>query len=295
MNANDSVPSASGQLSGHLRSLGPDGLARLVSERGDAVAEPRPRALGELAERLLRPGSVRRAAVRLSLPCLEVAEALAALPAPAPQPLLMLLLGVPAADTCGERAAVALAIERLCALGLVWPAGRGPDSEEAEGGLVMAGALRGLWARPLGLDHPVTGMDALAARVGAQELGPVLGALGVPVEGGEQELRAALLAHHRDGQRVRELVAQAPGHSKRLLEHLARHNTTLFGVMDDSHFGQEWAAERALLARRDHLLGPGGRFSSWGAEMQLPAEVLIALRGPEPAAPFHPRRRGSRS
>ncbi|RLU82539.1 hypothetical protein CTZ27_29880 [Streptomyces griseocarneus] len=284
----DSVPPAHEQLAAHLRTLGSGGLASLLSERPDAVSEPRPHTLVEVAQRLLRPGSVRRVAARLTLPCLEAAEALAAMSVPAPQALLRSLLVVPSAATAGgDGNAVEHAAERLLALGLVWPAG--PEREAGERDLVMADALRGLWDHPLDLYHPVTGVEALTAHAHTELLTGVLAALGIPAKDGVAEQRAALVAHHRDSERVRELVAQAPDASQRLLKHLARLNTTTFSAGHDSELGRDWAAERGLLACRTSLLSPGRSFFFGGDAMQLPAEILMALRGPGPAAPFHPR------
>lgn len=283
----DDVPPAHEQLTVHLRTLGSRGLASLLAERPDAVTEPGPHTLVEVAQRLLRPGSVRRVAARLSLPCLEAAEALAALSAPAPRTLLMSLLAVPSAASSGDDGDVLEhAVERLSQLGLVWCAG--PEGGTGEGYLVMADALRGLWSHPLDLHCPVAGLDTLTAHAGTEQLGGILAALGLPMEGEVEEQRAALVAHHRDSDRVRELIAQAPDASQRLLKHLARHNTTAFSSGDDARVGMDWAAERALLARRNWLMSPG-HFYFGGEEMQLPAEIFVAVRGPGPAAPFHPR------
>ncbi|MCL3998993.1 helicase-associated domain-containing protein [Streptomyces lavenduligriseus] len=289
----DSNPSAVDHLCDHLRTLGPRGLAQLLAERRDALTEPRPRTLREIAERLLRPGSVQRAATQLlSLPCVEVAEALAALPTPCPRPLLASMLGVPLepGKLPGDGGAgLEQALGRLSALGLVWARDAACGEQDS---LIMAEALRELWKEPLGLGNRLVGFATVVENLHGEGLAAALDALALTAEGSESEQRAALLTHHRDGQRVRDLVAQAPAPAQELLKHLSRSNSTTYSSISMTYAGQEgqdWAAERALLSSKDRPVSPGS-FGFFGErETQLPAEVLIALRGPEPAAPFHPQ------
>ncbi|MFJ4680516.1 helicase-associated domain-containing protein [Kitasatospora sp. NPDC088783] len=291
---NDSAPAAGqlavDQLAVHLRSLGSGGLARLLADRPDACTEPAPRTVHELAERLLRPGSVQRAVARLSLPCAQVAEALAALPTPCPRPLLAAALGVPedpGTPPDGDEVTLDQTLERLAGLGLAWtlpPAPAGPEH------LAAAPALRGAWDKPLGLDNPLTGFETVVGNLRGDGLDTALHALGLETAGDEQERRAVLLAHHRDPDRVRALVAAAPRAAQDLLKRLAEQNSPRYGVLGGDSSGDDWAAERALLCRGEHPTGPGGRFAFYGErDQEVPAEVLIALRGPAPAAPFHPR------
>jgi hypothetical protein len=291
--ASDSSPSAGDQFCDHLRTLGPRGLAQLLAERQDALTEPRPRTLSEIAERLLRPGSVQRAATQLlTLPCVEVAEALAAFPTPCPRPLLASMLGVPleSGKPAGDGgAALEHALGRLSALGLVWARDAAPGEPDS---LVMAEALRELWTDPLGLRNQLVGFETVVENLRGEGLAVALNTLALAAEGDESEQRAVLLAHHRDGQRVRDLVAQAPAPAQELLKHLRQYNSTTYSSISMSSAGQEgqdWAAERALLSSKEWPVSPGS-FGYFGErEPQLPAEVLIALRGPESAAPFHPR------
>jgi len=291
--ASDSSPSADDQLCNHLRALGPRGLAQLLAERRDALAEPRPRTLSEIAERLLRPGSVQRAATQLlTLPCVEVAEALAALPTPCPRPLLASMLGVPLESekpTGDGEAALEQALGRLSALGLVWARNAAPGEPDS---LVMAEALRELWTSPLGLRNRLVGFETIVKHLHGEDLAAALTTLGLTAGADESEQRAVLLTHHRDGQRVRDLVAQAPAPAQELLKHLRRCNSTSYSSISMSSAGregQDWAAERALLSSKERPVS-SGEFGYFGErDRQLPAEVLIALRGPESAAPFHPR------
>ncbi|MFJ3182617.1 helicase-associated domain-containing protein [Streptomyces sp. NPDC086796] len=291
--ASDSSPSAGDQLCDHLGALGARGLAQLLTERRDALAEPRPRTLSETAERLLRPGSVQRAATQLlSLPCVEVAEALSALPTPCPRALLTSMLGVslefgkPPGD---GGAALEQALGRLSALGLVWARAAAPGEPDS---LIMAEALRELWRDPLDLRNRLVGFETVVENLRGEDLAAALNALGLTAEGAESEQRAVLLAHHRDGQRVRDLVAQAPASAQELLKHLRQYNSTTYSSISMSSAGQEgqdWAAGRALLSSKERPVSPGS-FGYFGeGKPELPAEVLIALRGPESAAPFHPR------
>ncbi|GAA1236325.1 helicase-associated domain-containing protein [Streptomyces rhizosphaericus] len=293
--ASDSSPSAGDQLCDHLRTLGSQGLAQLLAERRDALTEPRPRTLSEIAERLLRPGSVQRAARQLlSLPCVEVAEALAALPTPCPRPLLASMLGVPLESgkppvDGGALEALGEALGRLSALGLVWAGDAAPGEPDS---LIMAEALRELWTEPLGLRNRLAGFETVVENLRGEGLAVALNALSLTTEGTENEQRAVLLAHHRDGQRVRDLVAQAPAPAQKPLEHLRQYNSTTYSSISMSSAGEEgrdWAAERALLSSREQPVSPGGSGFYGERDPQLPAEVLIALRGPESAAPFHPR------
>jgi len=64
---------------GWLRSLGTDGLAGLLERRPEGCLAPAPRALSELAERLVEPAAVLSVLRRLELPAVQVVEALAAL------------------------------------------------------------------------------------------------------------------------------------------------------------------------------------------------------------------------
>ncbi|WP_030381876.1 MULTISPECIES: helicase-associated domain-containing protein [unclassified Streptomyces] len=289
----DSNPSAVDQLCDHLRTLGPHGLEQLLAERRDALTEPRPRTLSEIAERLLRPGSVQRAAIQLlSLPCVEVAEALAALPAPCPRPLLASMLGLPQEpgkpNDDGE-AALERALGRLSALGLVWARDAVPGEPS---NLIMAEALRELWKEPLGLRNRLVGFETVVENLHGEGLATALDTLALTDAGSESEQRTMLLAHHRDGQRVRDLLTHAPSPAQELLKHLRQYNSTTYSSISMSSAGQEgqnWAAERALLSSKDRPVSPGASGFFMERETQLPAEVLIALRGPEPAAPFHPR------
>ncbi|MFD5416748.1 helicase C-terminal domain-containing protein [Streptomyces sp. NPDC127069] len=247
-------------------------LARVLEARGDASAPPEPRSVGELADRLQRPGSVALALPQLTLPHLQVAEALAALPEPASREALAVLLG--AADD-GAARALDDVLEGLADHALVWPDGAGK--------LRMAGPLRQAWDAPLGLDPP---SERLFAETTSEELRGMLAALGVKPPATKSQRLAALLEHHTDPERIASVMATAPTAARTLLEGRAggvqegSARSVVFGSPDpgDDEPGARWALDRGLLVRDRQRPGPA----------RMPAEVALALRGPGRRAPFHP-------
>ncbi|MFG2694784.1 helicase C-terminal domain-containing protein [Kitasatospora sp. NPDC048407] len=245
-------------------------LERVLAARPDVAVAPEPRSVGELADRLQRPASVALALPRLALPCLQVAEAIAALGSVSRDGLATFL---DAAD--GERTrGLDVALEALADRALVWP---GHD-----GVLHMAAPLRHAWDSPLGLDAPLA---HLLAGTNSDELGRVLAKLGVKPAGNNKSRRlAALIDHHSDPERVAALVAKAPGATRKLLEQRASRPPKqpafimFTGSQSGSEPGEQWALERGLLIRDRHRYGSA----------RMPAEVALAVRGPGWFAPFTP-------
>ena len=245
-------------------------LARVLEARKDAMSPPAPRSVGELADRLQRPGSVALVLPQLALPHLQLAEALAALGAPASRDALAELLGAADEETTRELDAV---LEVLADHALVWPDGAGE--------LRMAGSLRQAWDAPLGLDAP---LEQLLAGVTSDELRGMLAALGVKPPGTKAQRLAALVGHHSDPEQVVSVIAKAPAAARKLLERRAE------GVSEQPQFivfgtpgpglkpGERWALDRGLLIQDRHRYGP----------VRMPAEVARALRGPSWHAPFDP-------
>ncbi|MET8698388.1 helicase-associated domain-containing protein [Kitasatospora sp. NPDC004723] len=263
-------------LAAWLRGLDAAGLERVLAARPDAVSAPEPRSVGELADRLQRPASVALALPRLALPCLQVAEAVAALTTGSREDLERLLDA-----THGDRAhGLDAALEALADRALVWPADNGL--------LLMAAPLRNAWSSPLGLDAPLV---RLLAGSNSDELGRMLAKLDVKPAASRKESRlAALVDHHSDPARVAALVAKAPVVTRKLLERRARAaperpGFIMFGTPADSAPGEQWALERGLLIRDRHRYGPA----------RMPAEVALALRGSGWHAPFTPAPPGVRS
>ena len=230
--------------------------------------------MGELADRLQRPGSVASALPRLTLPCLQVAEALAALGAPASHDALAKLLGATDGEAARELDAV---LEVLADHALVWRDGAGK--------LRTAAPLRQAWDAPLGLDAP---LEALLAGATSDELRGMLVALGVKPPGTKPQRLAALVEHHSGPEQIASLVTKAPAAARELLERRAagaapkQPQFIVFGSPGtpgpDLEPGARWALDRGLLTQDRHRYGPAHR----------PAEVALALRGPYWHAPFEP-------
>jgi CRP-like cAMP-binding protein len=242
----------------------------VLAARSDAVSLPEPRSVGELADRLERPGSVALVLPRLARPYVQVAEALAALGASVTQDTLSNLLGV--VDAEGSRRLDA-ALEVLADHALVWP--------DSDGMLRMTAPLRQAWDAPLGLDPP---LEELLAGVTSDELRAMLAALGVKPPGTKQQRLACLVDHHSDRQRIAAVAGQAPTETRKLLERLAksgsrRQQFVTFGTPEPGP-GQaaRWALERGLLVQDRYRYGPA----------RMPAQVALALRGPGWHAPFEP-------
>lgn len=89
-------------LTAWLSGLDGPRLARVLATRKDTASPPEPRSVGELADRLQRPGSVALALPRLTLPDLQVAEAVAALGTTASREALAKLLGATASDAAAR-------------------------------------------------------------------------------------------------------------------------------------------------------------------------------------------------
>ncbi|MER5930335.1 helicase-associated domain-containing protein [Streptomyces sp. NPDC002054] len=249
-------------------------LARVLATRNDATSPPEPRTLGEVADRLQRPGSVALALPRLTLPCLQVAEALAALGGPATPGALAQLLGA----TDGEAArGLDAVLETLADHALVWPDGNGT--------LHMAASLRQAWEAPLGLDAP---LEELLTGVTSDELRGMLVALGIKPPGSKQQRLAALVEHHSDPEAIVTVVARAPAIARELLAHRAGSAPTqpptqpqviMFGTVGPGlESGVRWALDRGLLIEDRHRYGAA----------RMPVEVALALRGPGRHAPFDP-------
>ena len=245
-------------------------LARVLGARKDVMSPPEPRSVGELADRLQRPGSVALCLPLLTLPHLQVAEALAALGAPASRGALAELLGAADEDTARELDAV---LEVLADHALVWPDGAGL--------FCLAGSLRQAWDAPLGLDAP---LEQLLAGATSDELRGMLATLGVKPPDTKPQRLAALVGYHSDPEQVVAVVAKAPAAARKLLERRAE------GVPGQPQFlvfgtpgpglepGGRWALDRGLLIQDRHGYGPA----------RMPAEVALALRGPGWHARFEP-------
>ncbi len=251
---------------GWLRSLGPEGLARLLERRPEGCLPPVPRALSELAERLAEPAAVVALLRRLELPVVQVIEALTALGGVGvDRGAVTRLLGP------DRSADVARILADLAELGVL------------TGGteVTLVEPARAAFGSPLGLGPPA---GALLAWLTADELRVLAGTLGLRPPHRKADLLAAVTAGLRDADRVRSMMAQAPAEVRVLLDEVARTGSP---VEEPLHFSlrtsrpsrpEHWARLRGLLL-------PAG---PWTGVLAMPAEVGLALRGTGWTAPFAP-------
>jgi hypothetical protein len=255
-------------LTAWLRALDGPRLARVLAKREDSASPPEPRSLEELADRLQRPGSVALALPRLTLPCFQAAEALAALGARASRDAMAELLGATAPGAARELDAT---LEVLSDHALVWPDGNGM--------LRMAAPFRQAWDSPLGLDAP---LEDLLTGATSDELRGMLVTLGVKPPSTKQQRLAALAEHHSDPELIASVVAKAPVAVRKLPERRARSaprepRFIMFGTPGpELEPGARWALNRGLPIQDRRRYGPA----------RMPVEVALALRGPGWNAPF---------
>ncbi|MFA1537843.1 helicase-associated domain-containing protein [Actinomadura monticuli] len=252
-----------GSLSTWLAGLSREELAGLLSERSDALADPEPLTLGELAERLSGPRGALVAFAACELPLVQFAEVLAALGGAAARADVEALLGAEPDDF--ERV-----LDALVRRGLVWP---------ADGLLHLVEPLREwpIGDGPLGLGPSAA---VLLPHLRAEDLRRIVRGLGVEPRGKRKaELLDAALAGLGDAERVRRVVAAAPQRERSRIEKIARAGR-IDGDQGIYLFGREspytWALARGLLVQLDWL------------QPLMPAEVALALRGPSYQAPFTP-------
>ncbi|MFC4107369.1 helicase-associated domain-containing protein [Micromonospora zhanjiangensis] len=241
-----------------------DELAAILARRADALGPTEPDDLADLATRLQSRASVTAALSALPRPALQLIEAVQASGGPTTSvERLAALLGRSSDD---PELGATLAV--LAGRALVWP-----DGVE----LRMAAPLWSAFPRPLGLGARA---ERLLAGLPADQLRAVARALTLPPARGRRDLLTGVCAALADGDRVRELVSAAPPAARTLLTELA-HGEPLVAVPPghrdrpaDDAVG--WATRRGL------LIWDGWRHA------QLPAEVGVALRGPDWRAPFDP-------
>lgn len=244
-------------------------LLELLSARPDAAVAPTPANPSELAARLDTARSVQRALVLLTLPALQVAEALLALGGRAPHAELVNLLGV-ASDVDEQRLDDALA--ELTRLALVWPLG---------GELRLAGSMRQLMPYPLGLGGPAKALFNQLTLVQLERIGSALGFGGHAHKSGWVDALAKAVA---DPEAVTARLGRARPELVEAVERIAWHGPL--------------AAQARLPRARErpephavglHLALHGWVVAGeWGEIGEMPCEVALAVRGPSYRAPFDP-------
>lgn len=261
-----------------LSRLADDALAAVLDRRPDAVLGRPPSTLGLLAERLSHPASLVAALRGLSTPGLQIVEALQALGERRTRAALIDLLdGPPGVE---HEAAVDAVLAELTTAALVWP-GEGDRLDVPSG-------LGQVLPAPLGLGPPAR---AVWAQQTVDAIARALRALGGRPEGNKANKLEALLARFADPERIRAQAAQAPPAIAADLRRLAwagvdgENDDDLYNRFDPEAYRQrreteQWAVAHGLLA---------GETWGYGYAAPMPAEVALALRGPDFRTPFTPR------
>ena len=239
-------------------------LAAILTRRPDVLTAPDLDTLGGLAARLQSRDSVAAALAALPRPAIQLIEVLQALggPAVAPEQLAEAIGRTPDDPELDATLTV------LAGRALVWPIG---DD------LRMAAPLWSAFAHPLGLGGRAA---RLLDGVPVDELREIAHALGLAPRRTRQQVLAAVLAALADGAGVRALVAAAPPDARVLLTDLAHAGPLLLAPAHELRgrpgAALDWAVRHGLLVR-----------DGW-RHAHLPAEVGMALRGPDWRAPFDP-------
>ncbi|MFE3127311.1 DNA-binding protein, partial [Streptomyces hydrogenans] len=258
-----------------LRARGDDGLAALLRARPDLLG-PVPNDLTQLATRAGTRASVVRALERLDRFSLQVAEALAVAPDPAPYAVLAGLFGGDRDAAGGEAAEIGAALPRAVALlreqALVW----GEDDR-----LRLVRTARELLSpspqhpSPTGLGPTVAEATAGMSPGRLQE---IVAAAGLPSTHDPVSAVAALTALFTDRERMGRLLDTAPPEALSVLDRLVW-GPPYGEVTAKPTPPVSWLRDRGL------LLPVSPR------TMVLPREVALHLRGgrahraPEPRAP----------
>jgi hypothetical protein len=277
-----------------LGTLGEAELAELLRRRPDSMRMPEPRTLAELAARLESPYSLATAVRELTLPAVQMTEALVALgPGASRRDLVGLLAG-------DDAAAVDDHVRVLTDHGIAWPDG--------EGALAFPSGLDELYPTPLGLGRP---LRAHVAEVPVDRLRRMLSTLGI--RGLPTRRADVVLAFERalsDPTFVRGVVAAAPrpvGEELRAWALESSHDPTAdddaeFDDDDDNaeiYAGLHSGPRRVRPYNADaaRIRSEAARWAmdrgivfglSWSYGWTMPSEVARALRGPGYRAPFDP-------
>ncbi len=233
-----------------LRSLGEDGLTKLLSERPlllDHCAS-----LSRLASFVSTGYAASEALCHTNALQHAVAEVISALDPIHPHEIATAL------DLAPDALEVAMAVSALERLLLVE---RQPDGRVA-GTIGLSGQFR----YPLGLGRP---LKVLAAQIDMATLRRAAGLLGLPKSGSKAALIHAVSRFHRDGEAVRRVLSSAPTGTSQLVERLLDEMLTEVGYGRPPP-AASWLLERLMLVR----------FGSYAVAAELPQEVALALRVP---------------
>jgi len=288
-------------LTEHLVTFDEPSLTTLLSRRPDALRGAEPRDLAELGELLNHPASLYVVLSRLTRPCLQLAEAAAALGTGATRARLLSFLDNTGCSERGQDADVDDVLSELYAVAVAWPGARDR--------IGMPDALASMFGSPLRLGQP---LGQLLLTLTVEEMRGVQRVLGLRAGSNKAEAEASLLYHLGQPDIVRAIVAKAPPAVRTELVRMAAGGDPFMGddpfmgadvddedldYDDDSYVGfsigsmasvtydpnrgsiyleaRQWAAERGI------MIG-----NAWSYGWTMPAEVALALRGPAYRAPF---------
>lgn len=263
--------SAPDSLSRWLSELNEPDLRVLLERRPDLLRGPQPRDFDDLAERMWHPYSLTAALRQLDLPSFQVLEMAQFLGdgctvADAAARLL------PTSDR--HLADVGLIVDELAAIGVV-----AKDGDR----LLLPDALVELFPCPLGLGIPVR---YLLEDLTVSAMNHLQKNLGVARTQRRADTVSSLMDFYRSTETIAAVLNSAPAGTvdelRRLLSERDDDGDDLAPFNLDHYRARksavDWASARGL------ALNPG-----WGYQVRLPAEVALALLGPDARAPFEPR------
>ncbi|MEV0587956.1 helicase-associated domain-containing protein [Nonomuraea sp. NPDC050310] len=249
-------------LLGWLRTLDEDRLARVLTNRQDAIAAPWPRRLESLAQRLGNGFAVMEAMRNLPLPCLELAQTCLVLDNPTVDRLAAFLDATPAEVTRW--------LDRLYDNALAWP--------DRDGRVHLAEAVARWWTAPLGLGEPLDHY-LNSWTISNDTLRLLSRNLGLPPHGNRRRTIAQVAEVLGDEHRLAALLTNAPPGTRRLLEEFAWDGP--IRDVDGNRFvapgaPERWASDHGLLYR-----------PNWHVA-EMPREVALSVRGGDYHPPFTP-------
>ena len=240
-------------------------LAKVLANRPDALAPPWPRRLNGLAARLSSHLSLAEATLALSTPQAQVLRAIQLCQVLGSEP-------TPPADVAkwldAETAVVESIVDGLAELAFAWI---------TDGGIELPEPLQSDGYRIYGLGRPV---DVLLADLTLPVVIQLARGFALPTSGRKRDIVDRIVAFFRDGERVRELVATAPGATRELLAEIARNGPEREGLVQ---YGQPQPGTPGAWALHHGLL-----FGTYYGGAYMPLEVSLALRGPGYHLPFTP-------
>ncbi|NUT40739.1 MAG: helicase-associated domain-containing protein [Thermoactinospora sp.] len=249
-------------LLGWLRTLDEDRLARVLTNRQDAIAAPWPRRLESLAQRLTNGFAVMEAMRSLPQPCLELAQTCLVLDSPTVPALAQFL------DSTADE--VRHWLDGLYDHALAWP--------DRDGHIHLAEAVSRWWTAPLGLGEPLDHY-LNSWTISNDTLRLLSRNLGLPPHGNRRRTIARVAEVLGDATRLAGLLSNAPAGTRQFLEEFAWDGP--LRDVDGNRFvlpgtPERWAADHGLLYR-----------PNWHVA-EMPREVALSLRGPDYHPPFTP-------